>query len=64
MPLCRFPEQARYKGSGDVTDASSWSCPQQDQSLLAVGPNGIQAGLDAAHARVHIAEKLPSKGGN
>jgi feruloyl esterase len=45
MPLCKFPEQARYKGSGEVTDAANWSCPANEKSL--VGPNGVQSGLDA-----------------
>ena len=26
MPLCKFPEQAKYKGSGDVNEAANWSC--------------------------------------
>ncbi len=47
MPLCKFPEQARYKGSGEVTDAASWTCPSNDRSLLDVGPNGVQSGLDS-----------------
>jgi feruloyl esterase len=47
MPLCKFPEQARYKGSGEVTDAANWSCPANDKSLLEVGPNGTQSGVDA-----------------
>jgi feruloyl esterase len=65
MPLCRFPAQARYKGSGDVTDSSNWSCPQQDQSLLAVGPNGAQAGVDApVHFRMRAPAKPLSKNGN
>ena len=46
MPLCKFPAQARYKGSGEVTDATNWSCPANDTSLLDVGPNGVQSGLD------------------
>ena len=46
MPLCKFPEQARYKGSGEETDAANWSCPANDKSLLEVGPNGVQSGLD------------------
>jgi tannase/feruloyl esterase len=47
MPLCKFPEQARYNGSGNVNDAASWTCPPQDQSLLEIGPNGRQAGLSS-----------------
>jgi feruloyl esterase len=44
MPLCKFPQQAKYKGAGDVNDAANWSCADQP-SLLDVGPNGIEAGL-------------------
>jgi feruloyl esterase len=65
MPLCKFPEKAHYKGSGDPKSVSSWSCPQNDKSLLAVGPNGIQAGVNAAvPARVSAPAKLISKNGN
>ncbi len=65
MPLCKFPEQAHYKGSGDPKRAESWSCPQNDKSLLAVGPNGIQAGVNAAvPARVSAPAKLAGKSGN
>jgi hypothetical protein len=45
MPLCKYPEEAHYNGSGDVNDAASWSCSPLDRSLLEVGLNGIQAGL-------------------
>jgi feruloyl esterase len=44
MPVCMFPRQAEYRGSGDVNDASNWSCPP-NQKLLEVGPNGVAAGL-------------------
>ena len=45
MPLCPYPTQATYGGSGDVHAAASWSCaPNED--LLRVGPNGEQAGLN------------------
>jgi feruloyl esterase len=65
MPLCKFPEEAHYKGSGDKNNAASWSCPQNDKSLLAVGPNGIQAGANAAvPARVSAPAKLLAKSGN
>lgn len=26
MPLCKFPEMASYRGSGDMNDAANWSC--------------------------------------
>jgi feruloyl esterase len=65
MPLCKFPEQAHYKGSGEVNSVASWSCPQNDKSLLTVGPNGIQSGANAAvPARVSAPAKLMSKSGN
>jgi feruloyl esterase len=44
MPLCKFPEQAEYKGSGDFNSAANWSCAH-NRRLLEVGPNGREAGL-------------------
>jgi hypothetical protein len=44
MPLCQFPTEARYQGSGDVNESSSWSCSSGDQSLLNVGTFGSRAG--------------------
>jgi len=66
MPLCKFPEKAHYKGSGDPNSVSSWSCPQNDKSLLAVGPNGVLAGVSAVPpARVSApAKQAPKSGGN
>ena len=48
MPLCAFPEQARYGGSGDVTQAANWTCPASDRSQLEVGPDGLLAGMGSA----------------
>lgn len=45
MPLCKFPEQAHYKGTGTVADAANWTCPSTDRSMLEVSRNGAQAGL-------------------
>jgi feruloyl esterase len=65
MPLCKFPEAAHYKGTGDPKSAGSWSCLETDKSLLAVGPNGIQAGANAAPpARISAPAKLISKNGS
>jgi feruloyl esterase len=50
MPLCKFPEQAKYSGAGDVNDAVNWSC-SESPSLLETGPNGIAAGLPAGRRR-------------
>jgi hypothetical protein len=45
MPLCRFPEMARYSGKGDVKDGANWSCPANDTRLLQIGESGRQAGV-------------------
>jgi feruloyl esterase len=45
MPLCEFPQEARYYGTGDVNDAASWACPERDTRLLQIGPAGVAAGL-------------------
>ena len=44
MPLCPFPEAAKYKGGGDVNDATNWSCVG-NQDLLDSGVAGKRAGL-------------------
>ena len=43
MPLCAFPTEARYNGTGKVNDAASWSC-KPNNKMLEVGPNGRLAG--------------------
>jgi feruloyl esterase len=45
MPLCPFPAQAHYSGSGDVNVASNWTCPPGDRTLLSIGPVGRAAGI-------------------
>jgi feruloyl esterase len=45
MPLCKFPEMAKYKGSGDVRDAANWFCPSGDRSMLEMGESGRRAGV-------------------
>lgn len=44
MPLCAFPEEAQYRGSGDVNSAANWACTP-NRRLLEIGSNGLQAGL-------------------
>lgn len=44
MPLCKFPEMARYSGTGDVKDGANWSCPSGDKSMLTMGESGRRAG--------------------
>jgi feruloyl esterase len=43
MPLCQFPEEAKYAG-GPVQAASSWICSTDDRRLLRIGPDGALAG--------------------
>lgn len=45
MPLCMFPQMARYSGKGDVNDAANWHCPADDSGLLTLGESGKQAGV-------------------
>lgn len=45
MPLCKFPEMARYNGTGDVKNGANWSCPSGDTSMLKIGESGRQAGI-------------------
>lgn len=45
MPLCKFPEMAKYKGRGDIKDGANWSCPTGDVSMLKIGETGRQAGV-------------------
>jgi tannase/feruloyl esterase len=53
MPLCKFPEQARWDGKDPtkVNIATSWSCPANDRGMLEVGANGKSAGLGADRMR-------------
>ena len=45
MPLCKFPEMARYSGQGDVKDGANWTCPADDTRMLKIGTAGRQAGV-------------------
>jgi feruloyl esterase len=40
-PVCPYPAQAVYNGSGDVTVASSFTCVQQIESASSIGPGDI-----------------------
>ena len=55
MPLCKFPEEARYVG-GEVNVASSWECDARDKRLLEIGYDGALAGADADHNDRHSPE--------
>jgi len=45
MPLCKFPEMARYKGKREVQNGANWSCRPGDKRLLRIGESGRQAGV-------------------
>jgi len=45
MPLCKFPEVATYKGSGDICNAANWTCDPHNNDLLRLGYDGHLAGL-------------------
>jgi feruloyl esterase len=45
MPLCKFPQMARYSGKGDVRNGANWSCPAGDKRMLRIGESGRQAGV-------------------
>ena len=64
MPLCKFPEEASYSGSGDVNLAANWTCSANDTRMLAVGSNGTTAGADAATAHQYLIDPIPIGLGN
>jgi len=59
MPLCKFPEEASYSGSGDVNLAANWTCNANDTRMLQVGSNGTTAGADAATAHQYLIDPIP-----
>ena len=62
MPLCKFPEEASYSGSGDMYSAANWSCNPNDTRMLQVGSNGIAAGADTATALEFFNEPIGLNG--
>jgi feruloyl esterase len=62
MPLCKFPEEARYLGSGDVNLAANWTCNANDTRMLRVGGNGTAAGADTATALQYLYEAIGLNG--
>ncbi|MBT9386033.1 tannase/feruloyl esterase family alpha/beta hydrolase [Pseudooceanicola sp. CBS1P-1] len=47
MPLCVYPAEARYSGTGDVMDTANWSCTDNSDGLK-MGAIGIAAGMRMA----------------
>jgi feruloyl esterase len=62
MPLCKFPEEASYSGSGDVNLAANWTCNPNDQRMLQVGKDGVTAGADPATALEFLYEAIGLNG--
>jgi feruloyl esterase len=58
MPLCKYPEEASYSGSGDVNLAANWSCKPNDIRMLHVGSNGTAAGATPAIAQDYLYEDI------
>ena len=42
MPLCPYPQAAKYKGTGDVMVAGNWECTA-NADMRIVGPDGVRA---------------------
>ena len=59
MPLCKFPEEASYSGSGNVYSAANWSCDPNDTGMLAVGTTGLTSAADTATALEHLYDPIP-----
>jgi len=49
MPLCKYPEEPSYSGTGDVNSAANWTCRPDDHRLFEVGANGRAAGVGGDH---------------
>jgi hypothetical protein len=59
MPLCKFPEEASYTGSGNVYSAASWSCDPSDTRMLALGATGLASGADTSTALEYLYNPIP-----
>ncbi len=62
MPLCKFPEEASYSGSGDVNLAANWTCNSSDTRMLQVGSDDTAAGADAATVHQYLYEAIGLNG--
>jgi feruloyl esterase len=59
MPLCKFPEEASYSGSGNVNVAANWACNSSDTRMLQVGTTGTASGAGAATAHQYLIDPIP-----
>ena len=62
MPLCKFPEEASFSGSGAVNLAANWTCNANDRRMLQVGSDGAAAGAGAATAQQYLYEAIGLNG--
>jgi feruloyl esterase len=62
MPLCKFPEEASYSGSGDMYSAANWSCNPSDTRMLEVSTTGKASGVDTGTALEYLTESLGLNG--
>jgi len=59
LPLCKFPEMARYKGTGEIRNAQNWTCSPSDRSMLRTGSNGAEAGLRSRNRHINFVKGTP-----
>ena len=66
MPLCKFPEKAHFKGSGDPNSVANWSCPQTTNHCWRSGPMAYWRESAQRFPRVSVlpAKQAASKSGN
>jgi feruloyl esterase len=57
-PLCPYPAQAVYNGSGDVSVASNFACVQQTESAGSIGPGDI---IEIKNSLTQRALELPNR---
>jgi feruloyl esterase len=57
-PICPYPAQAVYSGSGDITVASNFTCVQQVESASSVGPGDI---IEIKNSLTQRALELPNR---
>jgi len=57
-PLCPYPAQAVYNGSGDVNVAANFACVQQVESASSIGPGDI---VQIKNSLTQRALELPSR---
>ena len=57
-PLCPYPAQAVYNGSGDINVASNFTCAPQIESASSIGPGDI---IEIKNSLTQRALELPNR---